>query len=105
MFAVPDQELLQGSGSASWDEGQQHKVKGALQEYNGGPVRTAQTIDFIKAEEAGCQEASDLHEHTQANTIRRSTYQQLKSEEKKKKCGRKQLPRSRRAGTAQRWRG
>ena len=45
------------------------------------------TIDYIEVEEAGYQEASNLHEHIQVNTIHRSTYQQLKSEEKKRRCG------------------
>ena len=45
------------------------------------------TVDFIEAEEAGSQEASDLHEHSQVNAIRRSSYQQLKGEEMiLKKC-------------------
>lgn len=45
------------------------------------------TVDFIEAEEAGSQEASDIHEHSQVNAIRRSTYQKLRSEEQKKQCG------------------
>ena len=45
------------------------------------------TIDFIEAEEAGYQEASNIHEHSQLNTIRKSTYKQIKSEVNKKRCG------------------
>ena len=45
------------------------------------------TVDFIEAEEAGSQEASNLYEHSQINAIRRSAYQQLKNEDiKQRKC-------------------
>ena len=53
----------------------------------GDLVGLHKTVDFIEAEEAGSQEASDIHEHSQVNAIRRSTYQKLKSDEQKKQCG------------------
>ena len=47
------------------------------------------TVDFIEVEEAGCQEASDIHESSQVSGIRhRSTFKQTKSDEfKQKTCG------------------
>ena len=47
------------------------------------------TVDFIEAEEAGCQEASDIHESSQVSGIRpRSTFKQSKSDEfRQKPCG------------------
>ena len=49
------------------------------------------TVDFIEAEEAGSQEALDIHEHSQVNAIHRSTYKQSKADDAKQKncnyCG------------------
>ena len=53
----------------------------------GDLVGLHKTVDFIEAEEAGSQEASDIHEHSHVNALRRSTFQKLRSEEQKKQCG------------------
>ena len=48
-----------------------------------------ETVDFILAEDAGCQEASDIQESSQVSGIRpRSTFKQSKSDEfRQKPCG------------------
>ena len=54
----------------------------------GDLVGLHKTVDFIEAEEAGSQEASDIHEHSQVSGIRKSSYKKnLAEESRQKKCG------------------